>query len=276
MRHQALANAVLLRGELRVPTAYIPIMLTHARLGPEHRLARLQRRAAGTRPRRRCRRASCPQGLKARVLAGSPSQQLVSDTGRSRSSSSGCRSRRRTTTARERPPTSRSSACPISPRPCRPCLAALTLAALITTVAGAIARAAGRPRRALRPLHETTRAALAIAGGQPGHPPRERRLRRPGRARRRLQPAWWTSSKSASNARPASAPTSTTSSAPRSRPSPTRSRSSRRGATSCRRRALQALDLLGAEVRRFRRLVDELLGDLPVRRGSPATSPATR
>jgi len=34
MRHQALANAVLLRGELRVPTAYIPALITTLDSGP--------------------------------------------------------------------------------------------------------------------------------------------------------------------------------------------------------------------------------------------------
>ena len=165
LQRQALANAVLLRGELRVPTAYIPALITTLDSGPNtgslvYSMNSWYPSSLTLSPRR------LPSALRVRVLAGSPARQVVMLAGSEQlvvgvpippenSSHSGNAA------------SSRSSTCQAWYRPCTYSWFALTIAALITTVAGAIVgrSAAGRT---LRPLHDTTRAALAIAGGRLG------------------------------------------------------------------------------------------------------------
>ena len=229
MRHQALANAVLLRGELRA-TAYIPLMITTLDSGPDtgslvYSDGHWYPSAATLSP------SELPKALRTSVLAGSPSQQLIRFHGSTQLA-----------VGVPIPPENNNSPGTTAyfeifsladlNRTLHTLLAALTIAALITTVAEAIL---GRwaAARALRPLHETTRAALAIAGGNLNTRARERPLRRPRRPRRRLQPHGGPAPRAHRTEKRASARTSTTSSARPSRHSPTRSRSSRRGARSC-------------------------------------------
>ena len=136
-------------------------------------------------------------------------------------------------------------------------LAALTLAALITTVAGAVL---GRwaSRRTLRPLRETTQAALAIAGG---------------RLDTRLESADFADLAPFASAfnqmvdqlqERIEREARFSSDVNHELRSPLTTLANSLSVLEARReelppRALQALDLLGAEVRRFRRLVDELL-----------------
>jgi signal transduction histidine kinase len=136
-------------------------------------------------------------------------------------------------------------------------LAALALAALITTVAGAVL---GRwaSARTLRPLRETTQAALAIAGGRLGT---------------RLESADFADLAPFASAfnqmvdqlqERIEREARFTSDVNHELRSPLTTLANSLSVLEARRdelppRALQALDLLGAEVRRFRRLVDELL-----------------
>ena len=84
MRHQALANAVLLRGELRVPTAYILELITTLDSGPN--TASLIYSTSDSKPRWYPSSATLspkqlPVALRAQVLAGKPSQQVVGPDG---------------------------------------------------------------------------------------------------------------------------------------------------------------------------------------------------
>ncbi|MGA3216500.1 MAG: HAMP domain-containing sensor histidine kinase [Acidimicrobiales bacterium] len=254
MRHQALANAVLLRGELRA-TTYIPFEITTLDSGPNtgslvYSAGHWYPSAATLSPRQ------LPKTLRTAVLAGAPSYQIV------RSGSA----------------TELVVGVPIPPengngtgttayfelfsladltKTLHTLLAALTIAALITTVAGAVL---GRwaAARALRPLHETTRAALAIAGGN---------------LNTRLESAHFADLAALAAAfnhmvdqlqERIEREARFSSDVNHELRSPLTTLANSLSVLEARReelppKALQALDLLGAEVRRFRRLVDELL-----------------
>jgi methyl-accepting chemotaxis protein len=165
LQHQALANAVLLRGELRVPTAYIPALITTLDSGPNtgsliYSMNSWYPSSLTLSPRQ------LPSALRARVLAGLPARQVVRLAGSEQ-----------LVVGVPIPPGNSSRTGNAAyfeifdlsglVQTLHILLVALTIAALITTIAGAIVGrwAAGRT---LRPLHETTRAALAIAGGRLG------------------------------------------------------------------------------------------------------------
>ena len=76
MRHQALANAVLLRGEFRVPGADVDTMITTLDSGPNtgslvYTTGSWFPSSAALSPQQ------LPQGLVTLVLGGSPEQQLI-------------------------------------------------------------------------------------------------------------------------------------------------------------------------------------------------------
>ena len=255
MRHQALANAVLLRGELRVPTAYIPALITTLDSGPNTDSLIYSSRhwypsAATLSP------TQLPLALRGRVLAGTSAWQLVAS-GDAAELIVGV------------PIHAESSFHSVNAayfeifdlsdltRTLHALLVALMIAALITTVAGAVLGrwAAGRT---LRPLRETTQAALAIAGGR-----LDTRLESADFADLapfasafnqmvdQLQERIEREARFASDVN-------------HELRSPLTTLANSLSVLEARRdelppRALQALDLLGAEVRRFRRLVDELL-----------------
>jgi len=255
MRHQALANAVLLRGELRVPTAYIPALITTLDSGPNTDSLIYSSRhwypsAATLSP------AQVPVALRGQVLTGTPAWQVVSS-GDAAELIVGV------------PIHAQSSSHSVNAayfeifdlsdltRTLHALLGALMIAALITTVAGAVL---GRwaAARTLRPLRETTQAALAIAGGR-----LDTRLESADFADLapfasafnqmvdQLQERIEREARFASDVN-------------HELRSPLTTLANSLSVLEARReelppRALQALDLLGAEVRRFRRLVDELL-----------------
>jgi signal transduction histidine kinase len=254
MRHQALANAVLLRGELRA-TAYIPLMITTLDSGPDtgslvYSDGHWYPSAATLSP------SELPKALRTSVLAGSPSQQLIRFHGSTQLA-----------VGVPIPPENNNSPGTTAyfeifsladlNRTLHTLLAALTIAALITTVAGAIL---GRwaAARALRPLHETTRAALAIAGGN---------------LNTRLESAHFADLAALAAAfnhmvdqlqERIEREARFSSDVNHELRSPLTTLANSLSVLEARReelppKALQALDLLGAEVRRFRRLVDELL-----------------
>jgi len=164
LQHQALANAVLLRGELRVPTAYIPALITTLDSGPNtgsliYSMNSWYPSSLTLSPRQ------LPSALRARVLAGLPARQVVRLAG-SEQLVVGVPSPRELLPHRQ---------CRLlrDLRPVRPG----------TDLAHTSGRADDRSPdhddrggdrgrwaagRTLRPLHETTRAALAIAGGRLG------------------------------------------------------------------------------------------------------------
>ena len=255
MRHQALANAVLLRGELHNPTADVSAMISTLDSGPN--TGSLIFAASSWFPSAATLSPDqLPKALRTRVLGGSPSQQLISSHGVAQ-----------LVVGVPIPPESTKNTAIAAyfeifdlsdlTRTLHTLLAALTIAALITTVAGAVL---GRwaAARALRPLQETTRAALAIAGGnlntrlESGHfadlaalaaafnqmvDQLQERIEREARF---------------------------TSDVNHELRSPLTTLANSLSVLEARReelppKAMQALDLLGAEVRRFRRLVDELL-----------------
>jgi len=254
MRHQALANAVLLRGELRVPTAYVNGLISTLDSGPNtsslvYSGGRWYRSSATLSP------SQLPQELKTRVLGGTPSQQLIAPKGASQ-----------LIVGVPIPPESSKSAIAAYfeifeladlTRTLHTLLAALTLAALITTVAGAVL-GSWAAARALRPLHETTRAALAIADGN---------------LNTRLESAHFADLAALASAfnrmvdqlqERIEREARFASDVNHELRSPLTTLANSLSVLEARRdelppKALQALDLLGAEVRRFRRLVDELL-----------------
>jgi len=254
MRHQALANAVLLRGELRVPTAYVNGLISTLDSGPNtaslvYSGGRWYRSSATLSP------SQLPQELKNRVLGGTPSQQLIAP-----------KSGSQLIVGVPIPPESSKSALAAYfeifeladlTRTLHTLLAALTLAALITTVAGAVL-GSWAAARALRPLHETTRAALAIAGGN---------------LNTRLESAHFADLAVLASAfnqmvdqlqERIEREARFSSDVNHELRSPLTTLANSLSVLEARReelppKAMQALDLLGAEVRRFRRLVDELL-----------------
>ena len=170
MRHQALANAVLLRGELR-PTAYIRIVITTLDSGPNTASliyssadgkARWYPSSATLQP------AQLPLELRQRVLAGTPSQQVIGPPGAPHFVI-GVPIRSEKAAYFEIFDLSDLA------RTLHVLFASLILAALFTTIGGAIV---GRwaASRALRPLHETAQAALADRRRPVGHAPRKHRL----------------------------------------------------------------------------------------------------
>jgi signal transduction histidine kinase len=255
MRHQALANAVLLRGELRA-TAYIPGLITTLDSGPNtgsliYSAGHWYPSLPTLSPRQ------LPKALQDSVLvAGSPSQQIIKLKGGTE-----------LVVGMQIPPENGNgngttayfeifSLADLT-KTLHTLLAALTIAALITTVAGAIL---GRwaAARALRPLHETTRAALSIAGGN---------------LNTRLESAHFADLAALAAAfnhmvdqlqERIEREARFSSDVNHELRSPLTTLANSLSVLEARRdelppKALQALDLLGAEVRRFRRLVDELL-----------------
>ncbi|MGO9582267.1 MAG: ATP-binding protein [Acidimicrobiales bacterium] len=254
MRHQALANAVLLRGELHA-NAYIPQVVQNLDAGPNtgslvYSAGFWYPSAPTLSPHQ------LPTALTARVLGNSPSQQLIEFHGTSE-----------LIVGVPIPPANGDSRGTTAyfeifgladlTRTLHTLLAALTIAALITTVAGAIL---GRwaAARALRPLHETTRAALAIAGGN---------------LNTRLESAHFADLAALAAAfnhmvdqlqERIEREARFSSDVNHELRSPLTTLANSLSVLEARRdelppKALQALDLLGDEVRRFRRLVGELL-----------------
>ena len=257
LRHQALANAVILREELlRAPKSSIPLLLTTLDSGPntESLVFSADRwyRSSGT-----LSPSLLPKLLKARVLlGGAPSQQLVIVQGTSELLVGV------PIPAQDVKATDKTAYFEIFDlsdlvRTLHTLLAALSIAALITTVAGAIL-GSWAAARALRPLKETTRAALAIAGGS---------------LDTRLESAHFADLAALASAfnhmvdqlqERIKREARFTSDVNHELRSPLTTLANSLSVLEARRdelppKALQALDLLGAEVRRFRRLVDELL-----------------
>jgi two-component system, OmpR family, sensor histidine kinase MtrB len=253
MRHQALANAVLLRGELRVPTPYIRELITTLDSGPNtgsliYSTSDGKDQWYPSSPT--LSPNQLPQDLKQRVLKGTPSQQVV-----------GTQSAAHLVVGVPIPSEKAAyfEVFELSDlaRTLQVLFASLTLAALFTTVAGAIV---GRwaASRALRPLHETAQAALAIAGGRLGTRLESTDFadmavlasafnRMVDQLQERIEREARFSSDVNHELR-----------------SPLTTLAASLSVLEARRdelpeRAVQALDLLGAEVRRFRRLVDDLL-----------------
>jgi two-component system, OmpR family, sensor histidine kinase MtrB len=254
MRHQALANAVLLRGELRVPGADVDSLISTLDSGPNtgslvYTTGSWFPSSAALSPEQ------LPESLVTRVLLGRPAQQLIAPRGGSEL----------VVGVPIPPETSKSQFAAYFEifdladltRTLHTLLAALTIAAIITTVAGAVL-GSWAAARALRPLHETTRAALAIAGGS---------------LNTRLESAHFTDLAALSSAfnqmvdqlqERIEREARFTSDVNHELRSPLTTLANSLSVLEARRdelppKALQALDLLGAEVRRFRRLVDELL-----------------
>ena len=255
MRHQALANAVLLRGELRVPTAYIPALITTLDSGPDtdsliYSSDHWYPSSATVSPRQ------LPLALRTHVLAGTAAWQVVGSSGVSELIV-GVPIHAQTASRTENAAYFEIFDLSDLTRTLHALLAALALAALITTVAGAVL---GRwaSARTLRPLRETTQAALAIAGGRLGT---------------RLESADFADLAPFASAfnqmvdqlqERIEREARFTSDVNHELRSPLTTLANSLSVLEARRdelppRALQALDLLGAEVRRFRRLVDELL-----------------
>ena len=255
MRHQALANAVLLRGELRVPTAYIPALITTLDSGPDtdsliYSSEHWYPSSATLSPRQ------LPLALRTHVLAGTAAWQVVGSSGVSELIV-GVPIHAQTASRTENAAYFEIFDLSDLTRTLHALLAALALAALITTVAGAVL---GRwaSARTLRPLRETTQAALAIAGGRLGT---------------RLESADFADLAPFASAfnqmvdqlqERIEREARFTSDVNHELRSPLTTLANSLSVLEARRdelppRALQALDLLGAEVRRFRRLVDELL-----------------
>lgn len=255
MRHQALANAVLLRAELRFKTT-IPLLLSTLDSGPN--TGSLVYSANSWYPSSATLSPSqLPTLLKNRVLLGeAPSQQLITVKGTSE------------LVVGVPIPTEESSNSVKTAYfeifnlsdlvgTLHTLLVGLLIGALITTVAGAIL-GSWAAARALRPLEETTRAALAIAGGS---------------LDTRLESAHFADLAALANAfnhmvdqlqERIKREARFTSDVNHELRSPLTTLANSLSVLEARReelppKALQALDLLGAEVRRFRRLVDELL-----------------
>ncbi len=249
MRSQALANAVLLRGELRVRPNYILGLIPTLVAGPNTgSLIYSHGQWYPSSPFLSSNQL--PVELVSSVFQGVPSEQIVNSSG-NQQYFVGVPIRSAKAYYFEVFDLSSLA------RTLHVLLASLTLAAVVTTIAGAIV-GLWAASRALRPLHETAQAALAIAGGRMGtrlesgdfadlavlasafnrmvdqlQERIEREARFSSDVNHELRSPLTTLAASLSvlEARRAELPP----------------------------KALQALDLLGAEVRRFRRLVDELL-----------------
>jgi len=256
MRHQALANAVILRDELRSQTASIPLLLSTLDSGPNtdslvYSSGKWYGSSATLSP------SQPPSLLTKRVLlGGAPSQQLVTVKGVAELlvgvpiPSEAAKSTGKTDYFEIFNLSNLADTL-------HTLLAALTVGALITTVAGAIL-GSWAAARALRPLRETTRAALAIAGGS---------------LDTRLESAHFADLAALANAfnhmvdqlqERIKREARFASDVNHELRSPLTTLANSLSVLEARReelppKALQALDLLGAEVRRFRRLVDELL-----------------
>ncbi|HLN04718.1 MAG TPA: HAMP domain-containing sensor histidine kinase [Acidimicrobiales bacterium] len=250
LRDEAFANAVLLRGELRVPTAYIHGLITTLASGPNTASFIYSKDDGGrwypSSPTLGYKQL--PSTLRSEVLAGSTVQEIPPGT------------------------TELVVGVPIPAEKAdyfevfgladlaqtlHVLLVALIIAALVTTIAGAIV---GRwaASRALRPLHETAQAALAIASGRLGTRLESADFadlavlasafnRMVDQLQERIEREARFSSDVNHELR-----------------SPLTTLAASLSILEARRdelppRAIQALDLLGAEVRRFRRLVDDLL-----------------
>jgi signal transduction histidine kinase len=254
MRQQALANAVLLRGELR-PHANVANVLATLDSGPSTNSLLFTDGEWWTSAASLTQR-SLPQLLRTRVLAGSPAEQLISSQGDPELIVG-------VPIPPENPKNTNTTAyfelfgLSVLDRTLHTLLAALTVAALITTVAGAVL-GSWAAARALRPLKDTTRAALAIAGGN---------------LNTRLESAHYADLAALSSAfnrmvdqlqERIEREARFTSDVNHELRSPLTTLANSLSVLEARRdelppKALQALDLLGAEVRRFRKLVDELL-----------------
>jgi len=237
LQHQALANAVLLRGELRVPTAYIPALITTLDSGPNtgsliYSMNSWYPSSLTLSPRQ------LPSALRARVLAGLPARQVVRLAGSEQ-----------LVVGVPIPPENSSRTGNAAyfeifdlsglVQTLHILLVALTIAALITTIAGrswAVGRLAVRSGRCTRQRGLRWRSPEGVwahasrAQTSPiWHHSHQRSIR------------WWTNFKSESSVRLASPLTSTMSSVPRSRRLPIRSRSSRPAAMNCRPRRARHL-----------------------------------
>ena len=249
LRRQALANGVLLRTELRVPNADIPQLLTTLDTGPN--TGSLVYKGGAWYPSAPTLSPDgLPTSLRTLVLDGTAASQTVGSPG-------GARLVVGVPITAEQAAYFEVFAIDDLSRTLHVLLVSLALAALVTTLFGAIV---GRwaASRALRPLHETAQAALAIAGGR-----LDTRLesedfadlavlssafnRMVDQLQDRIErEARFTSDVNHELRSPLTTlATSLSVLEARREEMPTRAR--------------QALDLLGAEVRRFRRLVDDLL-----------------
>jgi len=211
MRHQALANAVLLRGELRVPTAYIPALITTLDSGPDtdsliYSSEHWYPSSATLSPRQ------LPLALRTHVLAGTAAWQVVGSSGVSELIV-GVPIHAQTASRTENAAYFEIFDLSDLTRTLHALLAALALAALITTVAGRCSAAGRLPARCGRFARPPRRRSRS-RGVASGHA--SRALTSPiWRRSPRRSTKWSTSFKSASNVRRASHPTSTTSSGPR-------------------------------------------------------------
>ncbi len=259
MRHQTLANAVLLRGELRPKTAYIQGLITTLDSGP-NTSSLIYSRAGGKAnwyPSSPTLLPSyLPSTLRARVLAGSYSYQIVGPAGTAHLVV-GVPIRSDTSPVFVKAAYFEIFDLADLTRTLNVLLTSLTIAALVTTFAGAIV---GRwaASRALRPLHEIAQAALAIAGGRLGT---------------RLESADFADLAVIASAfnrmvdqlqERIDREARFSSDVNHELRSPLTTLATSLSVLEARRdelppKALQALDLLGAEVRRFRRLVADLL-----------------
>jgi len=253
MRHQALANAVLLGNELRVPTAYIPVLITTLDSGPNTG-SLIYSTSNGTKSwypsSATLSPTELPGAFETRVLTGSASQQTVSYDG--------------TPEFVVGVPLRSAKAAYFEifdlsdlAKTLHVLLAWLIIAALVTTVAGAVV---GRwaASRALRPLHKTAQAALAIAGGRLGT-----RLESADYADLAVLAFAFNRMVDQLQER-IEREARFTSDVNHELRSPLTTLAASLAILETRRselppKALQALDLLAAEVRRFRRLVDDLL-----------------
>lgn len=254
LRRQALANAVLLRGELRVPSANIAQLITTLDTGPNtgslvFEGGQWYPSSPTLDPR------NLPPSLVRLVFAGTPAQQATNPDGVAH-----------LVVGVPIPgvptPSGRSAYFEVFgladlSRTLHVLLVSLALAALVTTLGGAILGrwAAGR---ALRPLHETAQAALAIAGGRLGT-----RLESADFADLAVLASAFNRMVDQLQER-IEREARFTSDVNHELRSPLTTLAASLSVLEARRdelppKARQALDLLGAEVRRFRRLVDDLL-----------------
>ena len=257
MRHQALANAVLLRGELaaRPRTYYIPSLMGTLDTGPNtgslvYSSGRWFPSSPALSPRQ------LPTKLKAQVLVGFASEQLIDAQGTSELIV-GVPISPENNTGRAKTAYFEIFNLSDLTKTLQTLLAALTLAALITTFAGAVL-GLWAAARALKPLHDTTRAALAIAGGNLAT-----RLESESFADLAALAAAFNKMVDLLQER-IEREARFSSDVNHELRSPLTTLANSLSVLEARRseltpKALQALDLLGAEVRRFRRLVDELL-----------------
>ncbi len=171
MRHQALANAVLLRGELRVPTAYIPALITTLDSGPDtdsliYSSEHWYPSSATLSPRQ------LPLALRTHVLAGTAAWQVIGSSGVSELIV-GVPIHAQTASRTENAAYFEIFDLSDLTRTLHALLAALALAALITTVAGAVlGRWAAAPHAAAASRDHP--GGARDRGGSPRDTPRER------------------------------------------------------------------------------------------------------